>query len=275
VAPSIEIKLLNYLSGNVALGKRVTVADAAIAADTTVTIVRGIMATKGFQHKALMRGLNLKWPDSAVNPHLKELERVAYVVPGAGSQVDTVATSPVATVTSPPENYYRPVRGSEIDELKAIYGLTEDQFKVAMYLTDPTVAGKSLRERLAAAGCSYNMYDCWMKEPSFRNLVFNRTQSIIDNNMPEVTQALVEQAVIGNTTAFKMLHNLHKSGGDSVADNTGATTGSTTLEVLSKVIDIISRNVVDPAVLDKIGGELALLAGSRGVGGTVAAIEEN
>jgi hypothetical protein len=266
VAPSVETKVLNYLTSNVARGNKVTVAGAAIAANSTITVVRNIMTTKEFQHKALMRGLNLKWPDGVSR---KELERITYVVPGSGSHVDTVATSPVATVTAPPENYYRPVRGSEIDELKAIYGLTEDQFKVAMYITDPTVAGRSLRERLAAAGCSYNRYDCWMQEPRFRNLVFNRTQSIIDNSMPEVTQSLVEQATIGNTSAFKMLHNLHKSRGGSVADST-STSGSTTVEVLSKVIDIISRNVADPAILDKIGGELALLAGSRGVGGPVA-----
>lgn len=147
--------------------------------------------------------------------------------------------------------YYRGMR-------KSSDALSERQRLTIAAVTDYT-SRASFDQKLLRLGVSTWEYNAWMNFPPFAQRITKLSQAALKRSESLADVALAQGAVQGKLDFIKYADQ--RSG--KFDPNAQATLDIN--HVIMQVIEIIQRNVTDPVVLRKIGGELSLLAGAAGL----------
>jgi hypothetical protein len=113
---------------------------------------------------------------------------------------------------------------------------------------------RSQPQKLRGLGISSQTWQGWLSSPHFSRYLKTRAENILDDvGIAEGHTALLKQVGRGNIQAVKLLYEV-----------TGRHRDSASLNVeffLQRVIEIVQRNVSDPATLGKIAEEFKTLMG--------------
>lgn len=133
--------------------------------------------------------------------------------------------------------------------------LTEEQLKTLAIITNPELKG-GLAARLKLAGVGHAKHSSWMNDPQYRECYNALAMQILDNALADVNMGLANSAARGDVAAVKFFYEVtgRYRPGDMPQQ------GQDVMQVLVKVVDIISKHVTDPVTLEKIAGEMTLLA---------------
>ncbi len=137
-------------------------------------------------------------------------------------------------------------------------GLTTEQDYVLLNLTNPS-DGKTLQQKLKAAGVSYTKYQAWMKQPVFRAQIDSMTQGILHDNMPAIVQ-LSRLAGQGDLGAIKYQLELNGTYDPNKQQSIDI------LALMSAILEIISKHVQDREVLSSVAGDMGELAKTLKIG---------
>lgn len=129
------------------------------------------------------------------------------------------------------------------------YALTPEQLAVANTLLDMT-DGRSQKKKLTDLNVSSRVYQAWLRTPAFQNYMRQRAESALNDNMHEAHLALLDSVRRGDTPALKLYYDVT---GRHSEKNTNAVDVAT---ILVRIIEILSRHITDPALLNVIAGEL-------------------
>lgn len=148
-------------------------------------------------------------------------------------------------------------------------GLNAKQHYMLMVLTNPNDK-RSFEQRLKDGGVTRTEYSAWMRQPAFKSIIEEFAERALGDHMVVAHDSLMKQVEKGNTRAIEFYYAM-----------TGRYSANSQQErdlqaVLTGVIDIIQRNVTDPAVLANIASEMKTLMGApvRTAGALTAYREE-
>jgi hypothetical protein len=142
-------------------------------------------------------------------------------------------------------------------------GLTTKQHYALMIICQP-LTNEPLSRRLKKAGISQTEYNNWMRDPIFSGLVREQTEAIIKGSQHLAHEALIKGLDKGDLNAVKYYNEM--TGRYNPAKEQQADIAV----VLTQVIEIIQRNVKDPAVLQAIARDMQMLAASNQLSTPVA-----
>lgn len=138
------------------------------------------------------------------------------------------------------------------------HGLTGQQMYALQILTDPTDR-RELGRKLKSIGITHVQYRAWLRQPAFSAYLANVSGSMLQDHIPDFTTALTNKALAGDLNAIKYAFEIsghHDPDKEQVLH----------LQVImQQLIEIITRNVKDPAVLSAISNELHLTLVGQGV----------
>lgn len=135
-------------------------------------------------------------------------------------------------------------------------GLNAKQHYAIQIICSP-LGRKSLMTRLREAGITQKEYNTWMKNPLFAGAVKTYTEDILKNSQHLAHEALLKGLEKGDMKAveyYNAMTGRYNPAKESQVD---------VAVVLSQVVEIIQRNVRDPAVLNNIAAEMQLLAAGQ------------
>ena len=147
--------------------------------------------------------------------------------------------------------YYRGIR-------KATEGLNERQRLCIAAVTDYT-SRATFHQKLARLGIETWEYNSWMNYPPFRNRVNKLSEKALTRSVALADVALAQGAVQGKLDFIKYA-DLRSGKFDP-----NLQVALDVKYVLTQVVEIIQRNITEPELLRKLGGELSLLAGAAGL----------
>lgn len=129
---------------------------------------------------------------------------------------------------------------------------TEQQYCIAI-LTDPTHSAKTLSQKLKLAGVPYAKYRNWLKQPTFARYLNNITEGLLTDHAGDLHTVLMNKALNGDINAIKYVHELsgrHDPNHRQVED---------LLVIVDRLIEIISQEITDQAVLTRIANKMNLV----------------
>jgi hypothetical protein len=138
-------------------------------------------------------------------------------------------------------------------------GLSAKQHYALMLICQP-LGRESLTARLRKAGITQTQYTNWMRDPIFSQLVNSYMEDLIRNGQHLAHEALLKALERGDMKAVEYYNQLSGRFDPNKAANIDV------MAVLTGVIEIIQKNVKDPAVLQAIATELHLLAAKQQIG---------
>lgn len=119
----------------------------------------------------------------------------------------------------------------------------------------------TLKDRLKKCGVSYGLWTNWMKDKTFRSYFESLGADALSESIPVMKTVLAQQAEKGDLNAIKFAFEV-------TGEYNPAREGAIEVQaVLAQVIEIISKHVLDPDVLTRIGFELSAVAGRSGITG--------
>lgn len=127
--------------------------------------------------------------------------------------------------------------------------LTPEQAAVISVLTDPTLK-MDLRAKLKRAGITYSVYRNWLRNPNFSNVIRGIAENNLDAHLPDFHTKVIERGLSGDLNAIKFAYELtgrHDPAKQQMVDFT---------RMVGLLLEVITRNVTDPAVLRKINDEM-------------------
>lgn len=136
--------------------------------------------------------------------------------------------------------------------------LSPDEFRAVAIMTDPRIKG-GLNTRLKAAGLSMQQYNNLMLQPEFKEAITTNAEMILTNSLAEVNTGLVNAAAKGDVPAIKFYYEVtgrYNPNDQKVMD---------VMAVLSGVVEILQKHITDPATLERLAGDLSLLAAKVGL----------
>lgn len=151
-------------------------------------------------------------------------------------------------ISSPEFKYALRMRGVTPDSR----GLTYQQDLAIQVLSDPS-DGKNLQQKLKVIGISYSVYRGWMKQPAFKEAMSAFTNDTLFDNTASITQLskLVGQ---GDLPAIKYFHELNGTYDPNRQQSIDV------IALMSKMLEIISKHVKDPAALEGVAKEFQQVA---------------
>lgn len=134
-------------------------------------------------------------------------------------------------------------------------GLTAEQLLLMQILTNPTDK-RDLKAKLKQAGVTYLQYRAWMRQEVFASYMMRTAEGMLTDHIPDFNTVLTQKALAGDLNALRYANELsgrHDPNRQQVLD----------LQVIvSRLLDIITRNVTDTETLTRISNEFALVMGS-------------
>jgi hypothetical protein len=113
--------------------------------------------------------------------------------------------------------------------------------------------GRSERKKLSDLGISPAKYAAWRKDPGFQQYMRVRAENTLSEALPDTLLALTDVAARGDINGIKL--HLEMTG----RYNPKTEAQVNVEQIVSRVLDVIMRNVTDPLVLSKIADELTLV----------------
>lgn len=135
-------------------------------------------------------------------------------------------------------------------------GLTAEQMLVAQIVTNPTDK-RPLRAKLKSAGVTYAQYRAWMHQPVFSQYMNRITEGMLVDHIPDFNTVLTNKALSGDINALKYVNELsgrHDPNRQQVLDLQA---------IVQNLLEIIQRNVTDPATFQRIAAEFSLAVNSK------------
>lgn len=135
-------------------------------------------------------------------------------------------------------------------------GLTATQMLVAQIITNPTDK-RPLKTKLKQAGVTYGQYRAWMNQPGFSQYLNNVTEGMLLDHIPDFNTVLTTKALGGDLNSIKYINELsgrHDPNRQQVQDLQA---------VVTALLDIITRNVKDPEVMQQIAAEFQMTMNSK------------
>jgi hypothetical protein len=124
-------------------------------------------------------------------------------------------------------------------------GLSSKQMLALSVLSNPADR-RDLRAKLKSIGATYAEYQAWMAQPVFNNKAITLAETMIQDNISNVHQALTQQALNGNTKAIEMFYQI--SGRHDPAQKQVVQ-----MEIIIKLLlEILTKRITDRGVLDAI-----------------------
>lgn len=138
--------------------------------------------------------------------------------------------------------------------------LTAEQLLVANSMLDFR-DNRSQKKKLADLGIESQTYSAWLKNDAFQSYIRERSEQLLNENSHEVNIALLDRARSGDTNAVRLY--LGYTG--RYAERADSTSAVDVAFVLTRVLEIIQKYVVDENTLTTIASEFSELAanGSR------------
>lgn len=140
-------------------------------------------------------------------------------------------------------------------------GLSAAQNYALMIVTDANDR-RGFLSRLKAAGITTTQWRGWLKQPVFASCLKELTGVALQEHETAANNALMKKVEAGDVNAIKFYYEM------TGIYNPAKQQDRDVMEVLSAVIEIISRRVKDPATQFAIAEELQGLIGKRPVAGT-------
>lgn len=137
-------------------------------------------------------------------------------------------------------------------------GLSAQQMYTLQILTNPTDR-RELRAKLKSAGVTYPQYRAWLNQPHFSRYLSTVTENMLQQHIPDFNTVLTNRALAGDVNALKFAYELsgrHDPNRKEVLD----------LQVIvNALLEVITRNITDPAQLMRIQSELQLTLVAKNV----------
>jgi hypothetical protein len=137
-------------------------------------------------------------------------------------------------------------------------GLSAQQMYTLQILTNPTDR-RELRAKLKSAGVTYPQYRAWLNQPHFARYLSTVTENMLQQHIPDFNTVLTNKALAGDVNALKFAYELsgrHDPNHKEVLD----------LQVIvNSLLEVITRNIKDPAMLMQIQSELQLTLVAKNV----------
>jgi hypothetical protein len=112
---------------------------------------------------------------------------------------------------------------------------------------------RSKREKLAEVGVSTQQFTAWMRQPAFRDYVSRRAEEMFKGADAEAYQALVGAVENGDMTAVRFFFEMRGIYNPRLQVDVNIES------VLVRVVEVISRHVRDPQILQAIAADLEIL----------------
>lgn len=136
-------------------------------------------------------------------------------------------------------------------------GITPQQSYCIEILTDPSRRG-TMETKLKQAGVTYTQYRSWLKNPLFANAFSSVTEDMIKEHQGDVHVALVKKATSGDMRAieyFNQLSGRFNPDRGQILNLQG---------IINGLLEIITKNVKDPVVLDAVVLDIDKLIAKEG-----------
>lgn len=136
--------------------------------------------------------------------------------------------------------------------------LNPEQYFAVSILTDPSNR-KPLSAKLKQAGITSAQYRAWLKQPHFREYITKVSEDMLGEHVQDVHTRVAEKAINGDMTAVKLYYELtgrHDPARQQMVD---------LQRVVGGLIEILTRYVTEPLVLQKIVSEMDLVMQGRDV----------
>jgi len=136
--------------------------------------------------------------------------------------------------------------------------LTEQQLTAANVMLDLR-DNRSQKKKLSDLGINTQIWEAWLRDPSFNDYLRKRAENILGDNSHEAALALVGRVRSGDTNAIKFYYEITgryvPQRGNSI-DVAG---------LLMRVLEILQKHVLDDNVITAISNDLINLASGVGL----------
>lgn len=112
---------------------------------------------------------------------------------------------------------------------------------------------RSVREKIASINVSSQQYHAWKRQPAFAEYLRKRAEAVFSAADSTAYTKLVEAVEEGDTNALKLFFEMRGIHNPRVQVDVNIQ------GVMVRVVEIISKHVQDPLVLDAIANEMAML----------------
>lgn len=163
----------------------------------------------------------------------------------------------LAEVMSTPE-YEQAMSLRGIHKTKIAAGISPEQSYALEILTDPSRSRQSFETKLKAAGITYTKYRSWLKNPIFNAVFSSVTENMIQEHQGDVNVALVNKAISGDMRAIEYYNQL------SGRFNPDRGQLLNLQAIVSGLLEIITRNIRDPEILDAVVVDIDKLIAREG-----------
>lgn len=109
---------------------------------------------------------------------------------------------------------------------------------------------RSQREKLSWAQVSSQQYHAWLRQPAFVEFVNKRAEQMFGASDHLAYRSLIKNVTAGDPKSLDLFFRMRGIYNPSLNVNININA------VLQQVVEVISRNVKDPLILDAIAGEL-------------------
>jgi len=132
-------------------------------------------------------------------------------------------------------------------------GLSPEMLACANVLLDFSDR-RSKREKLLGLGISTQQYNAFLANPKFNAYVTARAEKLLPDTMHEAHTALLKNVERGDTQSLKLYYEI------TGRHNPAAANQFNPEALLTRIFEIITTRVKDPAVLDAIAQDIGALA---------------
>lgn len=126
---------------------------------------------------------------------------------------------------------------------------------------------RSERKKLSDMGIQARTWEGWKRDPVVMEYMREVSERLLADAIPDAHLALVDKVRAGDMSALKFYYEMS-------GRYTGQNNGVDPKALLGKVLDIISKHVTDPEVLQSIATDFMLLAGVDRLGNMSTKLEQ-
>lgn len=148
--------------------------------------------------------------------------------------------------------------------------LTPTQLVVANSLLDLTDT-RTNKKKLQDLDVSTQTYNAWLKDPVFKDYIHKRAQQMIGENEHEVDLALLDRVRSGDLKAIAYYNEMT---GRFVPQRATSSMQVDPVNLVTKILEIITEEVSDPKELMNISNRLKSMIAARTVAGALVGGEE-
>jgi hypothetical protein len=130
-------------------------------------------------------------------------------------------------------------------------GLSAQQMYCLQILTDPT-GGRDFTRKLKQAGISHAIYRAWLKQPLFARALNQMSENTIKESQSQVLTQLTRRATEGDIRAIELFNQMTGRWNPAQMEQMNVEL------VVGKIVEIITKHVTDPVILQKIATEFSL-----------------